>query len=78
MRTVNIPQLLRRYNRLEAMNNHNECAILLVKAFGTKEELKVLEAIKKAHDNRGHILQEEIDVRRNISQKYYKLLHQKL
>jgi len=66
--------LLAKYNKFENDNNHNACAILLVKHFGTHEELEILENIKKSHNKRGYILQEEIDVRRNISQKYYKLL----
>lgn len=75
MKTVTTKSLLAKYNRLENENKHNQCAILLVKHFGTQEELETLEGIMKAHLKRGHILQEEIDVRRNLSQKYYKLLH---
>jgi hypothetical protein len=66
--------LLRKYNRLESNNNHNDCAILLAQNFGTKDEVETLEKIKSVHLKRGHILFEEIDVRREISSKYYKLL----
>ena len=68
-------KLLRKYNRLENNNDHTEAAILLAEHFGTKEEVETLEDINRKHLRRGHILQEEIDVRRGISQKYYKLLH---
>jgi hypothetical protein len=59
------------YRKLEADNNHNECAILVTFHFGTDEEFDMLQAIKANHKQRGHILQEEIDIRRNISQKYF-------
>lgn len=75
MKSITTKSLLARYNRLENENKHNQCAILLVTHFGTKEELGILEDIARKHSKRGHILQEEIDIRRNISQKYYKLLH---
>ena len=66
--------LLKKYDKLEDENNHNGCAILLAKKFGTDDEVKTLLDIKEKHLKRGHILQEEIDVRRNITQKYYRLL----
>ena len=67
--------LLDKYNKLENVNSHTDCAILVTKQFGTKEELETLRTIKAKHLNRGHILQEEIDVRRNISHKYYIALY---
>ena len=67
-------KLLNRHNRLENNNNHNECALLLVKNFGTQEEIDIIESIIIIHKRRGHILQEEIDLRRTVSQKYYKHL----
>ena len=69
-------KLLRTYNKLENNNDHNEAAMLLVRQFGTQEEAEKIANIMKEHERRGFILQEEIDVRRGISQKYYKLLHE--
>jgi len=67
--------ILRKYNKLESNNDHTAAAILLAKHFGTKDEVETLVDIDRKHLRRGHILQEEIDERRNISQKYYKLMH---
>jgi len=67
--------LLRKYKRLESNNDHNEAALLLVKNFGTQDEIDTLERIKNNHERRGHILHEERMQRYEISQKYYKLLH---
>jgi hypothetical protein len=66
--------LLKKYRKLENGNFHNEAAMLLVKNFGTKEELKRLKEIKKNHIERGHILYEEQRERFEISQKYYAAL----
>ena len=71
---INKKSLPAKYNRLEDKNLHNECAILLAKNFGTQEEIESLEMINLKHIRRGFILQEEIDERREISSKYYKLL----
>jgi len=71
----NTDKLLTQYKKLEDNNDHNEAALLLVKTFGTQDEVNAIERIKIMHERRGHILQEEIDKRRTISQKYYKLLH---
>lgn len=68
--------MLNKYYKLENDNSHNECAILLTKQFGTEQELNVLMVIRENHIQRGYILQEEIDLRRNISQKYYEKLHE--
>lgn len=68
-------KLLRKYNKLENNNDHNCCAMLLLKAFGTQKEIDAMNEIIYQHKKRGHILQEEIDERRNMTQKYYKLLH---
>jgi hypothetical protein len=71
---INKKSLIAKYNRLEDNNEHNDCAILLAKTFGTKEEVKLLETIKTNHLSRGHILYEEIQKRLKISNKYYKRL----
>lgn len=68
--------LLKEYRKLENKNSHNKAAILLAKNFGTEEEVDTLNQIAITHLKRGYILQEEIDIRRNISQKYYRLLHE--
>lgn len=67
--------LLKKYNRLENNNCHNDCAILLAKNFGTQDEVDTLEKIKSEHLKRGNILYEEIEIRNKINRKYYKLLH---
>ena len=72
---VDKKSLLKKYNRLENNNEHNDCAILLAKNFGTQDEVDTLEKIKSTHLRRGHILHEELEIRRKISKKYYKLLH---
>ncbi len=66
--------ILKRYRKLENSNNHNEAALLLVKNFGTKDEVEKLEKIKKDHEARGHILYEEQKLRYEIAQKYYTYL----
>jgi len=71
---INKKSLIAKYNRLEDNNQHNDCAILLAKTFGTKEEVKLLETIKTNHIRRGHILGTEIDKRIQISRKYYGML----
>jgi len=38
-------QILRQYRRNEANNDHNENALMLVKCFGTAEEVKAIEEI---------------------------------
>ena len=75
MKPITTKSLLAKYNRLEDSNYHTECVILLAKHFGTQDELETLEKIKKAQIKRGHILQEDIDLRNVISRKYYPLLH---
>ena len=71
---ANKKTLLARYKRLENENLHNDCAILLVKNFGTQEELERINSIRAKHMERGHILYEEQKERMEISQKYYKEL----
>ena len=67
--------LLAKYNRLENNNDHNKCALLLVKNFGTQEEVDRIMEIFSNHTKRGHILYEEQQERFKISNKYYELLH---
>ena len=66
--------LLNKYRRLENNNDHNEAALLLIKKFGTQEEVDRMERIKINHQRRGHILHEEVQERYQLSHKYYKLL----
>jgi len=68
--------LLAKYKRLENENKHNNCALLLVKNFGTQEEIDRIMEIFSNHMKRGHILYEEQQERFKISNKYYKLLFQ--
>jgi hypothetical protein len=73
---MNKQALLKKYNKLEDNNDHNEAAMLLIKAFGTQDEVDQLKSIMAAHRQNGYMLASDIDIRYNISQKYYKLLHE--
>ena len=68
-------KLLRKFRKLENNNDHTNAALLLARTFGTVDEVESLVEINKKHLRRGHILYEEIQIRSNISSKYYKLLH---
>ena len=67
-------KLLEEYRELEDKNLHNEAALLLVRKFGTAQEVKRLKAIRVNHEARGHLLFDEQRERFEISNKYYKLL----
>jgi phage antirepressor YoqD-like protein len=69
--------IIRKYNKLEDINEHTLCAILLAENFGTKEEVEELKKIHEAHIDRGYITYDEIEARRQISNKYYPSLHKK-
>ena len=59
------------YEKNEDINYHAENALELVKKYGTKAEIKKIEAINKRHHARGHLLHEEGILRLKISDKYY-------
>lgn len=71
---MNNKQIIKKYNALTDENAHGEAVMLLVKKFGTQDEIKELEAILKVHKKRGSILYEEAMRRTEISQKYYNQL----
>jgi len=62
------------FEKNEDMNYHGKNALELVKKYGTKAEIKKIEAINKRHHARGHLLHEEGILRLKISDKYYKNL----
>ena len=43
--------MLKRYEKNEEINNHTENAVMLIRAFGTKAELKKAQYIKKKRDS---------------------------
>jgi len=69
-------KLLKQYKRLEARNDHNEAAMLLVKNFGTQEEIEIIEGIIARYKKNGHLIHSDYLLRYETSNKYYKLLHQ--
>lgn len=66
--------LQEKYEMLTDINDHTSAAQLLIRKFGTEEEIKQIDDIAKKHNDRGHILQSEIEVRNNLENKYRKFL----
>jgi len=62
------------YEKNEDINYHAENALELVKKYGTKAEIKKIEAINKRHMERGHLEHGDSQKRYLISDKYYKNL----
>ena len=69
-----IAQLKKKYDELEDENQHGEAALLLVNAFGGKEELDIINAINARHKKRGNIMRSEQQLRDEIANQYYKML----
>jgi hypothetical protein len=69
-------KLLKQYKKFEANNDHNESAMLLVKNFGTQEEIDIIEGITVRTNRKGYITNEDNLLRYKTSNKYYKLLFQ--
>ena len=69
-----IAQLKKKYDELEDENQHGEAALLLVNAFGGKEELDIITAINARHKKRGNIMRSEQQLRDEIANQYYKML----
>ena len=69
-----IAQLKKKYDELEDENHHGEAALLLVNAFGGKEELDIINAINARHKKRGSIMRSEQQLRDEIASQYYKML----
>jgi len=74
MTHTTIKQLRAKYNELEANNDHNEAAKLLVDQFGTEDERDIIEGITVRHKRRGYISNEDRTLRHNVSQKYFRLM----
>jgi hypothetical protein len=62
------------YEKNEDINYHAENALELVKKYGTKAEIKKIEAINKRHHARGFLEHGDSQKRYLISDKYYKNL----
>lgn len=62
------------YDMLTEINDHTGAAQLVVRKFGTEEEIKEIDDIAKKHKNRGYILQPEIEVRSKLENRYLRLL----
>ena len=71
-----ISQIKKKYDELEDQNDHGGAALLLVNAFGDKEELDIINAINARHKKRGNIMPAERTLRDAIAQNYYKNLMQ--
>ncbi len=59
------------YEKNEDINYHMENAVELVDEYGTFDEKREIHQIQKNHEDRGHILSEEMQRREEISGKYY-------
>jgi len=62
------------YEKNEDINYHAENALELVKKYGTKAEIKKIEAINERHHARGYLEHGDSQKRYLISDKYYKNL----
>ena len=69
-----IAQIDKKYEELTDENQHGEAALLLVNAFGGKEELDIINAINARHKKRGSIMRSEQQLRDEIASQYYKML----
>jgi hypothetical protein len=66
--------ILKEYNKLEDINDHNGAAKLLIMKFGTKDEMKIMNEIIDRHKAQGFMTPEDIKLRYKLSQKYYKII----
>jgi hypothetical protein len=69
-----IAKIKKWYDELEDGNHHGEAALLLVNAFGDKQDLDVINAINARHKKRGSIMRSEQQLRDEIANQYYKML----
>ena len=69
-----IAKIKKWYDELEDGNHHGEAALLLVNAFGDKQDLDVINAINARHKKRGSIMRSEQQLRDEIASQYYKML----
>jgi len=73
-----ISQIDKKYEELTDENQHGEAALLLVNAFGDKEELNIINAINARHKKRGSIMRSEQQLRDEIANAHYKTMKQGL
>lgn len=66
--------ILKKYNQLEADNNHTDAALLLVQTFGKSEEIETIKAIAERQEANGFIDPADDKLRFETSNKYYRLL----
>ncbi len=66
-----IKALKRKYDRLEANNDHNEAALLLVMGFGTPDEEAIIDGIIKRMNQQGFIDSADSKLRFETANKYY-------
>jgi hypothetical protein len=69
-----IAKIKKWHDELEDNNHHGEAALLLVNAFGDKQDLDVINAINARHKKRGSISMGERTLRDEIANQYYKML----
>lgn len=67
--------LRKRYEKFIAINDHCEASLLLVRNFGTKEEIEICERIKASRDKNQGLSCEETQERYLASNHYHKLLY---
>ena len=68
----------KKYEELTDENQHGAAALLLVKRFGDKEELDIINAINARHKKRGNIMRSEQQLRDEIANAHYKTMKQGL
>ena len=68
----------KKYEELTDENQHGEAALLLVNAFGDKQELDIINAINARHKKRGSIMRSEQQLRDEIANAHYKTMKQGL
>ena len=73
-----IAEIDKKYEELTDENQHGAAALLLVKSFGDKEELDIINAINARHKKRGSILRSEQQLRDDIANSHYKTMKQGL
>jgi hypothetical protein len=61
---------LKEYNQLTAYNNHNEAALVILKAFGTPDEVQTVKEIQERTNKRGWIQLRDQEERDAIMEKY--------
>ena len=68
---MNTEEIKDRFRTLTRNNDHTEAAILLAKHFGTDYEVSTLKFIQRRQEAWGFIIQEDREIRDQISNKYF-------